>query len=121
MRKAERDGVLIDRCPHCNGVWLDAGELEKIEQGKETARAQLVHQARNELLQETARLVSIVGMCPKCQVKKLTEIKKRGVTLDYCTNCKGLFFDETELDRVLEGQSAGILDSVLSLFKPSAA
>jgi hypothetical protein len=23
-------GVIIDRCPQCKGVWLDAGELERI-------------------------------------------------------------------------------------------
>lgn len=121
MRKAEKDGVLIDRCPRCNGLWLDAGELEKLEQGKEADRAQLVHQARNELLQESHRLVSIAGMCPKCQVKKLNEIQKRGVKLDYCSNCKGLFFDETELERVLETGPTGMVESFLALFKSSAA
>ena len=24
------EGVLIDRCNKCNGVWLDAGELERL-------------------------------------------------------------------------------------------
>lgn len=23
-------GILIDRCPHCQGVWLDTGELEQM-------------------------------------------------------------------------------------------
>lgn len=27
---AERHGVEIDYCPHCRGVWLDRGELDKI-------------------------------------------------------------------------------------------
>lgn len=26
----DRDGILIDRCPDCRGVWLDRGELEKL-------------------------------------------------------------------------------------------
>jgi Zn-finger nucleic acid-binding protein len=26
----DRDGILIDRCPECRGVWLDRGELEKL-------------------------------------------------------------------------------------------
>lgn len=25
-----RDGVTIDACPQCRGVWLDRGELEKL-------------------------------------------------------------------------------------------
>ena len=27
---SERQGVEIDYCPHCRGVWLDRGELDKI-------------------------------------------------------------------------------------------
>ncbi len=27
---SERSGVEIDYCPHCRGVWLDRGELDKI-------------------------------------------------------------------------------------------
>lgn len=23
-------GIQVDRCPHCQGVWLDAGELEQL-------------------------------------------------------------------------------------------
>ena len=30
MREIERQGVLIDTCTQCRGVWLDRGELEKL-------------------------------------------------------------------------------------------
>lgn len=30
MREVEKDGVMIDICPDCKGVWLDRGELEKL-------------------------------------------------------------------------------------------
>lgn len=30
MREVARDGVIIDTCTQCRGVWLDRGELEKI-------------------------------------------------------------------------------------------
>ena len=26
-----RNGVLVDWCPKCEGIWLDKGELEKIQ------------------------------------------------------------------------------------------
>ena len=26
------EGVTLDRCPHCQGVWLDAGEFEAIQE-----------------------------------------------------------------------------------------
>lgn len=30
MREINHQGVLIDTCLECRGVWLDRGELEKI-------------------------------------------------------------------------------------------
>jgi hypothetical protein len=30
LQMSERQGVEIDYCPHCRGVWLDRGELDKI-------------------------------------------------------------------------------------------
>jgi uncharacterized protein len=30
MQEVNRNGVLIDVCPQCRGVWLDRGELEKL-------------------------------------------------------------------------------------------
>jgi Zn-finger nucleic acid-binding protein len=30
LAMAERQGVEIDYCPQCRGVWLDRGELDKI-------------------------------------------------------------------------------------------
>ncbi|GBE93768.1 zf-TFIIB domain-containing protein [Nostoc cycadae] len=30
LRRADRQGVEIDYCPECRGIWLDRGELEKL-------------------------------------------------------------------------------------------
>lgn len=30
LKMAERQGIEIDYCPQCRGVWLDRGELDKI-------------------------------------------------------------------------------------------
>lgn len=30
LRMSERQGVEIDYCPSCRGIWLDRGELDKI-------------------------------------------------------------------------------------------
>ncbi len=30
LRISEREGIEIDYCPQCRGVWLDRGELDKV-------------------------------------------------------------------------------------------
>ena len=36
LKMSERQGVEIDYCPECRGVWLDRGELDKIIERSDT-------------------------------------------------------------------------------------
>ena len=36
LKMSDRQGVEIDYCPRCRGVWLDRGELDKIIERSET-------------------------------------------------------------------------------------
>lgn len=39
LAMSERQGIEIDYCPQCRGVWLDRGELDKIIERAETGQA----------------------------------------------------------------------------------
>lgn len=45
LEMSERQGIEIDYCPQCRGIWLDRGELDKI-----IDRTQSVFQAQNQEL-----------------------------------------------------------------------
>ena len=49
----ERNGIEIDYCPACRGVWLDRGELEKILDGAAQVTAQAVQRAAQTPQQPT--------------------------------------------------------------------
>jgi len=117
MRKITKDNVLVDRCPGCGGIWLDSGELEMMEKGAGLEQAEIMQQARRELLQESERLVSIVGFCPKCEKSKLHQVSKRGVELDVCSFCGGMFFDEGELERMIDGKEKTFFAVILTLVR----
>ncbi len=51
MQKVVRDGVEIDMCPTCRGVWLDRGEMEKILEGVREDRRE-IDQSRERLTRE---------------------------------------------------------------------
>ena len=36
LEETTHEGVTIDRCGNCKGVWLDAGELERLTQREES-------------------------------------------------------------------------------------
>ena len=39
-------------------------------------------------------------MCPRCKIL-MKKIHKNGVTIDYCTQCKGMWLDRSEFDKLL--------------------
>ncbi|MFA5742547.1 MAG: zf-TFIIB domain-containing protein [Candidatus Paceibacterota bacterium] len=43
---SDRQGVEIDYCPQCRGVWLDRGELDKIIERNQSAAAPAVDDRR---------------------------------------------------------------------------
>jgi uncharacterized protein len=37
LAEVTHDGIQIDQCDQCDGVWLDAGELERLTKNEESA------------------------------------------------------------------------------------
>jgi len=52
--------------------------------------------------------------CPKCG-QQLAELDYKGVKIDRCMNCQGVWLDAGELELVT--QKAGYLGGILKLFK----
>lgn len=40
-------------------------------------------------------------ICPRCKIY-MKKIHKNGVTIDYCTQCQGMWLDKSEFDKLLE-------------------
>lgn len=66
--------------------------------------------------EERRRLRDLHHMrCPKCGME-LAEVEYRGVRIDRCTSCNGVWLDAGELDQVA-GAEAGFLGGFVKLFK----
>jgi Zn-finger nucleic acid-binding protein len=112
--KCPRDGAIlktqvyeadveVDACPSCQGMWLDSGELEKIEDVKE-----------HDYSEELQRIPDYIGnayemarqqarpdrRCPKCG----SEMASREyaycsqVIIDVCPKCTGIWLDKGEIE-----------------------
>ena len=75
------DGVEIDLCPECEGIWLDEGEFQK-----------LTSLDVNELDTTDGRDLK----CPKCTNTMTCEVIDL-VEIDRCPECNGIWLDEGEL------------------------
>ncbi len=45
---SERQGVEIDYCPQCRGIWLDRGELDKLLERAASAQPAQVNERRHD-------------------------------------------------------------------------
>lgn len=40
--------------------------------------------------------------CPTCKEQSLVMSERQGVEIDYCPNCRGIWLDRGELDKILD-------------------
>ena len=117
MQKKAFKGVLIDYCGTCRGIWLDKGELDALANEETKDKQTLATEARQEMVEQAGRAITILSACPKCQVGRIMEKLFENVKVDYCTNCRGLFFDHGELEQALESkQNQGFMTRIRNRF-----
>ena len=54
--------------------------------------------------------------CPKCGME-MVEISFEGIKVDKCTACLGIFFDNGEVEQLVEKNKPGFLGRMTSIFK----
>lgn len=42
-------------------------------------------------------------LCPVCTSEKLALSERRGIEIDYCPSCRGVWLDRGELDKLIAG------------------
>jgi len=96
-------GIEIDRCPQCQGMWLDYGELDQLE---DTVLD------RDEI-KGTMVFSSLQGklLCPKCgEAMQRFNCRAYNLELDLCEQGHGTWLDAGEEKRVLELMEQRIKD-----------
>ncbi len=94
--------VMVDLCPQCKGMFLEAGELEQIQETIENDYSEALKQMPDliggafHMAQEKTRAAVT---CPSCAGQ--TERKEYGycsqIMIDKCLNCHGIWLDEGEI------------------------
>lgn len=108
-------GVLLDECPACSGVWLDAGAVDRLvrerqESSLSTLRQmtppapELKHESEPAAAPSAAQASRRMYIaCPDCGqlMNRVNFARNSGVILDVCRG-HGTWFDASELPRVVD-------------------
>lgn len=106
MQAVLADGVEVDRCTECEGIWFDAGELDWLAQD-EIAQAIDVGQV------EAGRSMNAVTEidCPRCgrPMKHVADEHKPEIRYEICLGCEGAFLDAGEFRELARLSVAEVL------------
>ena len=93
----ELDDVEVDYCVACSGVWLDEGELELLLD--EAEKKENVLESFAAASNSTEEIVA----CPVCgaEMKKI-KIGAEEIIIDKCPDNHGLWFDQGELEEIID-------------------
>ena len=90
-------GYPTSSCIHCSGIWVGGGELRTLLSLEKDSPS--ISDMNNYFKQNPN--VSKNRTCPTCKDTPFYVIKVKGVEIDYCNECNGVFFDEGELKKVM--------------------
>src|SRR5712664_4170960 len=117
LTEVQVGSVKVDVCEGgCAGIWLDAFELQQVDDQEEEAGERLLAIERDESI-----VVDFLRKrdCPRCLHIKLQRhffSAKRQVEVDQCPNCGGYWLDAGELAKIRAEKS---LTSELQKATPS--
>jgi uncharacterized protein len=96
LASAKRDGLQVEACPQCQGLWLNRQELNALED----EAFNLGDDEKGTLMAEPEPSTRI---CPECG-KPMQSFQYRfyDLRLDYCADGHGFWLDAGEDKRVLE-------------------
>ena len=103
LRVENYKGIEVDRCPNCQGMWLDYGELDQLED--------LV--LDEDEVKGTMMYSTVQGdlHCPKCgEVMQCFRYRAYDLELDFCQQGHGTWLDAGEEKKVLELMEQRIKD-----------
>lgn len=103
--------LVLDHCARCGGVWFEAGEVQQLRRANAAAlwkqvvqrdevHAMQCHECRSHVPRTDPKCAACgwkaVLDCPECD-RPMRVARQSGMRIDYCTHCKGAWFDHDEL------------------------
>ncbi len=97
------EGIELDKCHHCDGLWFDAGELDRV---RELDRSGVEEQIEQQYGSPTVAAGEVDGYmrCPRCdngRLQQFTYTYNNRVRIDRCNECMGVWVDDSELDAII--------------------
>ena len=93
------EGIEVDRCCQCKGIWFDSSEAENLKKLKGSEKIDIGN-LNTENPTETETLDTNIP-CPHCNISmiKMFDLDKHPIWYETCPQCQGIWFDAGEFKK----------------------
>jgi PAT family beta-lactamase induction signal transducer AmpG len=93
MESLDIDGIEIDRCTECHGLWFDPGEMEMLRNRKAATAIDIGDPGRGKVQNTIDRY-----RCPRCggSMARMVDPTQTHIWYEQCGSCHGSYFDAGE-------------------------
>lgn len=120
LKTIKYEGIEIESCSGCDGEWLDHDELKHVAQARDVLFDKEERRAVAAATKITGVKIEDVDRdlsCPKCsgQTDAINYGGDTGIIIDRCTDCRGIWLDSGELEKIqmlVEGWNDGLEDDL---------
>ncbi len=115
--------LVLDHCSRCGGVWFEMGEVQQLRKiepqvlwthivQRDGVHSMQCHSCSTHLAR-TESVCHACGWkveldCPVC-AREMQVTEQTGMRLDFCTYCKGVWFDHDELTAIWKLEATAIM------------
>lgn len=108
LESHEIQGIILEECTQCRGLWFEQGELRKSIDESEPELGWLDFDLWTD--QESINADWSTRKCPVCGKNMATiSYADTGVAIDYCTEGHGIWLDKGEFQAIIEALENEIL------------
>jgi Zn-finger nucleic acid-binding protein len=103
LQRVHTNGLELDKCHKCDGLWFDKGELEDLR-AKDVADVEAVLEDLYGSPDYVPGKTEGFMKCPRCDGRLRSHLYTYidPVKIDSCETCFGMWLDDGELDKILQ-------------------
>jgi Zn-finger nucleic acid-binding protein len=93
MEPVTFEGVTVDRCTGCKGIWFDANEQRALKEKKGAEAIDIGDAATGRKMDKITDI-----QCPRCHTRmiRMVDVDQHHIDYEACTVCYGMFLDAGE-------------------------
>lgn len=115
MQPFLHEGIELDRCTGCRGLWFDILEHEDLKKIEGSEAIDIGDASTGREMNEVDRI-----QCPVCRVDmlRMSDAEQRHIWVESCPKCHGVFFDAGEFTDWKERDALDWLRSLMAGERP---